>query len=103
MQDFVAEEMINFVVPDRGFTQFFEDISHGAGVIIKGAFFVHGGNDQVRIGVVITDPNNEVVYSRRGDIQGIVLFKTTVPGQYTFALVNLDGNGERVVTFAIHT
>ena len=85
-----CRRMLNVVVPDNSFSLFFEEINHPEGVIIKGAFFVHGGNEYKRIGMVVMDPNNEIVYSRKGDIQGVILFKTTVPGVYQFVFINLD-------------
>jgi len=49
------------------------------------------------------DPNSEVIWKRSGEIQGIVIFETTVPGKYTFIFSNLDDWKDRTVTFALHT
>jgi hypothetical protein len=49
------------------------------------------------------DPKNEVIYKRSGEVQGIILFETTVPGKYTFIFSNLNDHNDRTVSLALHT
>ena len=103
MHDFVPEDMINIVV-DKG-KQFalFEDISHTTPTKVKGAYYVVGGNKEKTIGCVIYDPNREIVYKRNNSPQGIVVFDTTVPGEYTIVFSNQKASDKLTVTMALHT
>jgi hypothetical protein len=45
-----------------------------------------------------------VIYKRGNELQGIILFNTTVPGEYSFVFANFDTFGtDKTVTFALHT
>lgn len=45
-----------------------------------------------------------IVYMRRGEYEGMVEFKTTRPGEYTFTFSNLgDSHYNKVVNFLLHT
>ncbi len=45
MHDFVPEEMINFVIERGTAVVFHEQINHLNPTLIKGAYYVHGGNN----------------------------------------------------------
>ena len=49
------------------------------------------------------DPSNQVLFKRSNEVHGIMDFKTTTPGKYTFIFSNLDDWNDRTVTFALHT
>jgi hypothetical protein len=54
--------------------------------------------------VIIRDPIKNVIYKRTNELQGIILFNTTVPGEYSFFFANFDTFGtDKAVTFALHT
>jgi hypothetical protein len=54
--------------------------------------------------VIIQDPIKNVIYKRTNELQGIILFNTTVPGEYSFVFANFDTFGtDKPVTFALHT
>ena len=38
------------------------------------------------------DPNRDVVYKRKGSAQGIIMFDTTVPGEYAIVFSNMVAN-----------
>jgi hypothetical protein len=44
-----------------------------------------------------------IIYKRSDEIQGIILFNTTVPGEYTIIFANFDDSAEKTCTLAIHT
>jgi hypothetical protein len=45
-----------------------------------------------------------VIFKRTNELQGIILFNTTGPGEYSFIFANFDTFGTaKTVTFALHT
>ena len=70
---------------------------------VKGAYYVVGGNKEKVIGCVIYDPNREIVYKRQASPQGIIVFETTDPGEYTIVFHNNKSNQPLTVTLAFHT
>ena len=103
MHDFVPEDLTNFVVDSSSATVLYEDIGHLSETLVKGAYYVHGGQDAKVINVFVQDPNKNIIYKRSNEVQGIILFNTTVPGQYAFIFSNLDDSQEKTATLAIHT
>jgi hypothetical protein len=54
--------------------------------------------------VIVQDPLKNVIYKRSNELQGIISFNTTVPGEYSFVFANFDTFGtDKPVTFALHT
>ena len=49
------------------------------------------------------DPNREILYKRKGSAQGILLFDTTVPGEYAIIFSNSRSGQDLTVTLALHT
>ena len=103
MHDFVPEDMINAVVEKKTSEALFETISHVEPTTIKGAYYVYGGNKDKTVSCIVYDPNREVVYKRKGSAQGIIIFETTVPGEYSFIFNNNKAGEDLVVTLALHT
>lgn len=52
---------------------------------------------------MVQDPEKTIIYKRSDEIQGIILFNSTVPGDYTIIFANFDDSVEKTVTLAIHT
>lgn len=65
-----------------------ETINHIEPTKIKGAYYVLAGNVDKTISCIVYDPNRDVVYKRKGSAQGIILFDTTVPGEYAIVFSN---------------
>lgn len=103
MHDFVPEDMSTFLVDGKSAEVFYENISHQTPTAIKGAYYVHGAIDARPISVVVQDPEKTIIYKRSDEIQGIILFNSTVPGDYTIIFANFDDSVEKTVTLAIHT
>ena len=103
MHDFVPEDLTNFVVDAGSAAVLYETIGHTQSTLVKGAYYVHGGPDAKPINVFVQDPQKAIIYKRSGEIQGIILFNTTMPGEYSFIFSNLDDNIEKTATLAIHT
>jgi len=103
MHDFVPEDLTNFVIDSSSATVLYEDIGHQEPTLVKGAYYVHGGADAKVINVFVQDPNKNIIYKRSDEIQGIVLFNTTIPGTYSFIFSNLDDSSAKTATLAIHT
>jgi hypothetical protein len=103
MHDFVPEDLTNFIIDSASATVLFEDIGHESPTTIKGAYYVHGGRDAKPINVFVQDPNKNIIYKRTDEIQGIMVFETTIPGQYSFIFSNLDDKTQKIATLAIHT
>lgn len=103
MHDFVPEDMFNTIIDQGATNAFFEDISHTTPTKVKGAYYVMGGNKDKTISCVIYDPQRNVVYKRQSSAQGIIIFDTTGPGEYTVVFSNNMYTGELVVTLALHT
>jgi hypothetical protein len=53
MHDFVPEDLTNFVVEPSSATVLYEDLMHESATTIKGAFYVHGGQDAKPINVFV--------------------------------------------------
>lgn len=51
----------------------------------------------------VQDPNKQIIYKRTKETQGLIEFETTVPGQYSFIVSNLDATTKKYVTLALHT
>lgn len=49
------------------------------------------------------DPLKQIVYIRKKAPQHIILFDTSVPGEYTFIFGNFYSGQEIVITMALHT
>lgn len=103
MHDFVPEDMVNFIIPDKQHTVLFETIRHDTPTTIKGAYFVKGGTASKYVSVMVLDPKRNVVYMKKQAPQHIILFDTTQPGEYSFIFGNLYGSQEITVTMALHT
>lgn len=88
MHDFVPEDMVNFIVPDRSHTVLFETIGHTTPTKVKGAYYVKGGSAVKTISVMVLDPQRNVVYMRKAAPQHIIIFETTGPGEYSFIFGN---------------
>ena len=95
MRDFVPDDLINFMVFGGTAIVFHETINHQTPTLIKGAYYVHGGERQKAepLGaMMIQDPIKNVIFKRSKEIQGIILFNTTIPGEYTFIFGNFENN-----------
>ena len=103
MHDFLPEDMTNVIVEYRTTEAQFETINHEEPTRIKGAYYVLGGNEEKTISCIVYDPNRDVVYKRKGSAQGIILFDSTVPGEYAFIFSNMQANQDLTVTLALHT
>lgn len=103
MHDFVPEDMVNFIVPDRQHLVLFETIGHMAPTKIKGAYYVKGGSSSKYVSVMVLDPTRKVVYMKKQAPQHIILFDTSVPGEYSFIFGNFYSNQDLTVTMALHT
>lgn len=103
MHDFVPEDMVNFIIQDKTHTTLFETIRHDTPTTIKGAYYVKGGNATKYVSVLILDPKRNVVYMKKQAPQHIILFDTTVPGEYSFIFANLYCGQDVTVTMALHT
>jgi len=103
MHDFVPGDMSTLVVPAHTIVTVYEDIEHTKPTVIKGAFYSQGYASKQRVSVIIEDPEGNVVYKRRADIQGIILFDFTVSGEYSFTFANMVNTEDVSVTLALHT
>lgn len=88
MHDFVPEDMMNVIVETRTTEALFEEINHKTPTQVKGAYYVLNGNAEKTIDCMVYDPNREIVYKRKGSAQGILLFDTTIPGEYAIIFSN---------------
>ena len=80
-----------------------EMIGHTEPTQIKGGFHVVGDRDDKKVSVIVYDPNRDVVYKRLGSNRGIIMFETTVPGEYSFVLINNESGQDLRVTLSLHT
>ena len=103
MHDFVPEDMTNVLVEDQSTEALFEEISHVEPTLIRGAYYVLGGNVEKTVNCMVYDPNRELVYKRMGSAQGILLFNTTMPGEYAVIFSNTKSGTDLTVTLALHT
>jgi len=62
-------------------------IHHDQPTEIKGAYFIT--EEDSLIDVLILDPDNNLVFKRTAEQEGMIEFNTTRPGQYTFIFSNL--------------
>ena len=88
MHDFVPEDMINVIVDKNSVVAVYESIGHESPTKIKGAYYVYGGSKDKSISCVVYDPNRSILYKRKGSPQGILIFDTTVPGEYSIVFSN---------------
>mmetsp|Transcript_34545 Transcript_34545/g.45443 ORF Transcript_34545/g.45443 Transcript_34545/m.45443 type:complete len:306 (+) Transcript_34545:14-931(+) len=103
MHDFVPEDMTNVIVERRSTEALMETISHQEPTMVKGAYYVLGGSKEKTVSCIVYDPNRDVVYKRKGSAQGIILFNTSVPGEYAIVFSNMQASGDLTVTLALHT
>lgn len=103
MHDFVPEDMMNTIVEKNSVEALYEYIGHETPTTIKGAYYVYGGSKDKSISCVVYDPNRQILYKRKGSPQGILVFKTTVPGEYSVVFSNFQAGQDIVVTLALHT
>jgi len=66
MHDFVPEDMTNVVVEKRTTEALMENIGHTEPTLVKGAYYVLGGNKDKTVSCIVYDPNRDVVYKRKG-------------------------------------
>ena len=104
MHDFVPDDLINFIVEQGTALVFYESINHVTPTLVKGAYYVHGGDKAPPLeAIMIQDPIKNVIFKRSEEIQGIILFNTTTAGEYTFIFANFKGPTDLAVTMALHT
>ena len=103
MHDFVPEDMMNVVVEKNQVEALYEYIGHQTPTTIKGAYYVYGGNQEKAISCVVYGPNREILYKRKGSPQGILIFQTTTPGEYSIVFSNFQSGQDLIVTLALHT
>jgi hypothetical protein len=83
---------------------FYEKINHLTPTLVKGAYYTHGGDKGPQLeAIMIQDPIKNVIFKRSDEVQGIILFNTTMPGEYTFIFANFKGTTDLAVTMALHT
>lgn len=103
MHDFVPEDMVNFIIPDKQHLVLFETIGHMVPTKIKGAYYVKGGSSSKYVSVMVLDPTRKVVYMKKQAPQHIILFDSSVPGEYSFIFGNFNSGQDVTVTMALHT
>ncbi len=102
MRGFEPDDLSTFVVDISQQTSFFEMIEHELPTEIKGTYFVN--SNEHKIDFIVTDPEGEIVFKRSGETEGIMIFTTTVPGEYMFTFSNEgDSVYPKTITFALHT
>ena len=89
MHDFVPEDMTNVIVENKSTEAMFEQIGHATPTTVKGAYYVLGGNADKTVSCVVYDPNRNIIYKRKGSAQGILIFETTVAGEYAIIFSNM--------------
>ena len=103
MHDFVPEDMMNAIVETRTTEALFEVINHETPTKIKGAYYVLNGNQEKTVDCMVYDPNRELLYKRKGSAQGILIFDSTIPGEYAIIFSNQQSGVDLTVTLALHT
>ena len=88
MHDFVPEDMMNIVVEKNSVEAMYERINHDKPTTIKGAYYVYGGSKDKSISCIVYDPERKILYKRKGSPQGILVFETTMPGEYSIVFSN---------------
>ena len=101
MHTFNLEEVTTFYVKGSSAATLFEDISYKKPTEIHAAYYTQTRGQTINM--FIMDPQNQVIFKRSAEEHGILDFKTTVPGRYTFIFSNIDDHNEKIVTFALHT
>ena len=66
----------------------FETIGHHIPTKIKGAYYVKGGNSSKFVSVIVMDPTRKIVYYKKVAPQHIIMFDSTIPGEYSFIFGN---------------
>ena len=102
MEDFIPEDTFTFNVAYPNFSIYFEEISHEKPTPVKGAYFIQGASEDQQIACVVFDPNKEVVYKKANASQHIILFETTIQGEYTFVFGNFKQKVGLTITMAFH-
>lgn len=59
--------------------------------------------EETNIMFVVLDPLNNIVYLRRDSKRGIIVFDTTIPGEYTIIISNMQNNDDIYVYLGINT
>lgn len=103
MHDFVPEDMMNTVIEKNSVEALYENIGHTTPTTVKGAYYVYGGSKEKAISCVVYDPDRNILYKRKGSPQGILVFDTTVPGEYSVVFSNFQSGQDLIVTLALHT
>ena len=103
MHDFVPEDMTNVIVEAGETESLFDYIGHQTPTTVKGAYYVLGGNVDKTVDCLVYDPNRDLIYKRKGSAQGILLFDTTIAGEYAIIFVNKKSGIDLTVTLALHT
>ena len=70
---------------------------------IRAAYYVKNGNSNKSISCLVLDPNKQVLYKKTSASQHIIVFESTVPGEYTFIFGNFNARQDLTVTMALHT
>jgi len=69
---------------------------------VKGAYYIQGIEENQTIDCVVFDPEKKVVYKKYAASQHIIIFDTTVPGEYSFFFGNFNSKVSLTVTMAFH-
>lgn len=102
MADFQPDDLTTFVVDTRRSELFYEQIGHLEPTQVKGMYFTQG--DDKLIDMIVQDPDKNILFKRTGETEGIIVFTTTVPGEYTFIFSNIgDSVYDKTINFALHT
>jgi hypothetical protein len=88
MHDFVPEDMVSFVLKDQRHSVLYETITNQSSRTIRGAYYVKGGNNVKSISCIVMDPLKNVIYKKSSASQHIILFDSTVAGEYAFMFGN---------------
>lgn len=81
----------------------FETIGHVNPTKIKAAYYVKGGGPSKYVSCMVLDPMRMPVYMKKKAPQHIILFDTTIAGEYSFIFGNFNSNADVTVTMALHT
>lgn len=70
---------------------------------------MHNAKKELAVSVIVEDPLKNIIYTKRHSIEGIIVFDSTVPGEYSFAIAPdspgtaISATTKRTVTLALHT
>ena len=56
-----------------------------------------------KVSCVIYDPQRKVLYKRKEAAKGIILFDTTIPGEYSLVFSNFKSGEDIAATVVLHT